>query len=220
MRQQIGQDVSARVYSEQRPQTEYQVSRQFRVRRLAHPAQVQLAPAGVRSGRTPARAARTPAGDAHPAGKTTAPILALLRRLNGERQPSPLRLLRPLCLQGRHAGHDLLASVIYSTRINLDWFNKYSQLVQALTQAQMNQIRAAGELSRYISRTSSEISDMMRQSYEQRQASQDRINKNWSQYMRGVDEYRDPVTGRPLELPSGYRMLGSAATANTSSPTV
>jgi len=95
--------------------------------------------------------------------------------------------------------------MIYSTRINLEWFNKYSQLVQALTQAQMNQIRAAGELSRYISRTSSEISDMTRQSYEQRQASQDRINKNWSQYMRGVDEYHDLVAGRPVELPSGYR---------------
>lgn len=96
-------------------------------------------------------------------------------------------------------------TMIHSTRINLDWFNKYSQLVQVLTQAQMNQIRAAGELSRYISRTSSEISDMMRQSYEQRQASQDRINKNWSQSMRGVDEYRDPVAGRPVELPSGYQ---------------
>lgn len=99
----------------------------------------------------------------------------------------------------------LFETVIHSTRINLEWFNKYSQLVQALAQAQMNQIRAAGELSRYISRTSSEISDMMRQSYEQRQASQDRINKNWSQYMRGLDEYHDPVAGRPVELPGGYK---------------
>ena len=98
----------------------------------------------------------------------------------------------------------LFQTMIHSTQINLQWFNKYAQLVQALTQAQMNRIRAAGELSRYISRTSSEISDMMRQSYEQRQASQDRINKNWSQYMRGVDEYHDPVAGRPVELPSGY----------------
>jgi len=99
----------------------------------------------------------------------------------------------------------LFETMIHSSRINLQWFSRYSQLVQALTQAQMNQIRAAGELSRYISRTSSEISDMMRQSYEQRQASQDRINKNWSQYMRGVDEYHDPVAGRPVELPSGYQ---------------
>lgn len=96
-------------------------------------------------------------------------------------------------------------TMIHSTRVNLEWFNKYAQLVQALTQAQMNRIRAAGELSRYISQTSSEISDMMRQSYEQRQASQDRINKNWSQYMHGVEEYHDPMAGRPVELPTGYR---------------
>lgn len=95
-------------------------------------------------------------------------------------------------------------TMIHSTRPNLQWFNKYVQLVQSLTQAQMNQIRAAGELSRYISRTSNEISAMMMKTYEDRQASQDRINKNWSQYMRGVDEYRDPVAGKPVELPSGY----------------
>jgi hypothetical protein len=99
----------------------------------------------------------------------------------------------------------LFETIIHSTRISLPWFNRYAQLVQVLTQAQMNQIRAAGELSRYLSRTSSEISDMMRQSYEQRQASQDRINKNWSLYMRGVDEYHDPVAGRAVELPSGYQ---------------
>jgi hypothetical protein len=98
----------------------------------------------------------------------------------------------------------LFETMIHSTRMNLAWFNRYAQLVQALTQAQMNQIRAAGELSRYLSRTSSEISDMMRQTYEQRQASQDRINKNWSQYMRGVEEFHDPVAGRSVELPSGY----------------
>lgn len=98
----------------------------------------------------------------------------------------------------------LFETMIHSTRINLQWFNRYTQLVQALNRAQMNRIRAAGELSRYISRTSSEISDMTRQSYEARQAAQDRINKNWSQYMRGVDAYRDPVAGRAVELPSGY----------------
>jgi hypothetical protein len=95
-------------------------------------------------------------------------------------------------------------TMIHSTRPNLQWFNKYAQLVQSLTQMQMQRIQAAGEISRIISRTSNEISDMMMKSYEERQASQDRINKNWSQYMRGVDEYRDPVAGRPVELPSGY----------------
>ncbi len=95
-------------------------------------------------------------------------------------------------------------TIVNSTRLNLQWYCKYAQLCQALTQKEMQRIRAAGELSKIISRTSSEISDMMRQSYENRQASQDRINKNWSQYMRGVDEYYDPSSRRAVELPSGY----------------
>jgi hypothetical protein len=86
----------------------------------------------------------------------------------------------------------------------LEWFNRYAQLVQALSRAQVQQIRAAGEISRIVSQTSREISDMMRESYEQRQASQDRINDRWSQYMRGVDKYYDPIAQRPVELPSGY----------------
>lgn len=99
----------------------------------------------------------------------------------------------------------IFQTMAHSIRPNLSWFNKYVQVVHALTQAQMNRIRAAGELSRYISQTSNEISDMMRRSYEERQASQDRINKRWSQHMRGVDEYYNPAEHRPVELPSGYQ---------------
>jgi hypothetical protein len=46
---------------------------------------------------------------------------------------------------------------------------------------------------------------MTRQSWERRQASEDRIHKQWTQYMRGVEEYHNPIERRPVELPSGYR---------------
>jgi hypothetical protein len=98
----------------------------------------------------------------------------------------------------------LFQTIIFSTRINLSWFNRYVQLVQALTRMQMQQIHNAGEISRIVSQTSSEISEMNRRSWEERQASEDRVNKNFSQYMRGVDEYCNPREQRPVELPSGY----------------
>jgi hypothetical protein len=60
------------------------------------------------------------------------------------------------------------------------------------------------KLSRHIIWTSSEISDMMMKTYPEEQESQNRIDKNWSQYMRGVDEYPDPIAGRSIESPSGY----------------
>ncbi|MEW6215835.1 MAG: hypothetical protein AB1478_11655 [Nitrospirota bacterium] len=50
-----------------------------------------------------------------------------------------------------------------------------------------------------------EISDMMMQSYYQRQAVNDRIADNFSQYIRGVDEYYNPIEQKPVELPSGYQ---------------
>lgn len=101
------------------------------------------------------------------------------------------------------AATKVFETMIHSTRLNLAWFNQYVQVCQALTQIQMRSIRAAGEISRIISQNHREISDMIRQSYETRQASQDRINKNWSQYMRGVDEYQE-AGGSRVELPSGY----------------
>ncbi len=98
----------------------------------------------------------------------------------------------------------LFQTILDSQRLNLQWFNKYNQVVQMLVQQQIRNIQRVGELSRYIAKTSNEISDMMRKSYEERQASQDRINQNFSQYIRGVETYRDPDRGESVELPSGY----------------
>jgi hypothetical protein len=103
----------------------------------------------------------------------------------------------------------LFQTMAASFRPNLQWFNKYMQLVDVLVKAQLQQIRQAGELSRYIAKTSEEISDIRRQAYEYRQASQDRISANFSQYIRGVDEYRSPGENRTVELPSGYKQAWS-----------
>ena len=44
---------------------------------------------------------------------------------------------------------------------------------------------------------------MYGESYRQRQESQDRT-QSWSEYIRGVDTYKNPFEGRPVQLPSGY----------------
>jgi hypothetical protein len=72
-------------------------------------------------------------------------------------------------------------------------------------QNQMQSIRNAGELSRYIAKTNDEISAMNRQAYANQQASSDRINARFSRYVRGVESYDHPFEGRSVELPSGYR---------------
>ena len=98
----------------------------------------------------------------------------------------------------------LFQTISYSFRINPQWFNKYSQLVEYLIQQQIQQIHNIGQISKIISQTNNEISDMMMDSYNKRQAVNDEISKNFSQYIRGVDEYYNPVEQKSVELPSGY----------------
>ncbi len=95
--------------------------------------------------------------------------------------------------------------IVTSVRVNLQWFNKYTQLWQALYQMQMQRIKTAGRISQIISQTHNEISDMMYQSWVRRQASEDRIHKQWTQSIRGVEEYYNPIERRLVDLPSGYR---------------
>jgi len=99
----------------------------------------------------------------------------------------------------------LYRTMVTSIRVNPEWLSRYAQVVDYLIQNQMRAIRSAGELSRIISRTHSEISDDMMRSWEGRQAVYDRLSESFSQNIRGVDEYYDPVNGRPVELPAGYR---------------
>lgn len=99
----------------------------------------------------------------------------------------------------------IMQAIVTSVRVNLQWFNKYTQVWQALYQMQMQRIKAAGRMSKIISQTHNEISDMMHQSWERRQAAEDRIHKQWTQSMRGVEEYYNPLERRPVELPGGYR---------------
>jgi hypothetical protein len=99
----------------------------------------------------------------------------------------------------------VMQTIVTSVQVNLQWFNKYTQLCQVLHQIQMQRIKTAGRISQIISQTHNEINDMIHQTWQNRQASEDRIHKQWTQTIRGVEEYYNPVERRPVELPSGYR---------------
>ncbi len=96
-------------------------------------------------------------------------------------------------------------TMIRSFRFDVKWFSAYNDVVQQLTQGELRQIQRAGELSRYISRNSNEISDIVRASYERQQATYDHVFEDFSQHIRGVDAYFDPGQQKPVELPAGYR---------------
>ncbi len=95
-------------------------------------------------------------------------------------------------------------TISYSFKLNPVWYSKYNQVIEYLAQQQIQQIKSIGQLSRILSQTSNEISDMMMESYNQRQQVNERISENFSQYIRGVDVYYNPLESKRVELPAGY----------------
>lgn len=99
----------------------------------------------------------------------------------------------------------VMQAMVSSLQIDQGWFNAFEQVRHLFLQRLANGSRAAGELSRYITQVNSEITDIIRTTYENRQRSQDRIHRNFSNYIRGVDDYQSPWQNHPVQLPSGYQ---------------
>jgi len=92
-----------------------------------------------------------------------------------------------------------------SFKVNPVWQTKCVTFIATLTRerVQMAQ-RDIARRMRQIGQTQSETGDMIYESYKKRQTAQDEIMKNYSQALRGVDSYSDPVDNSQVELPSGY----------------
>lgn len=90
-----------------------------------------------------------------------------------------------------------------SLRYDLGWYSGMMQVMQILHNKQMQSIRNAGEISRMISRNNDAMIDSIRQNYRSTQESYERVNNNFDQYIRGVEDYSDS-SGNTYELPSGY----------------
>jgi hypothetical protein len=85
------------------------------------------------------------------------------------------------------------------------------QISQYMIQNQIQQINNIGQLSRYISQTQNQVSDMITSSYYERQQVMDRLSDRFSQAIRGVDAYYDPNRDANVELPTGYNHAWSNA---------
>ena len=98
----------------------------------------------------------------------------------------------------------VMNTVINTQRLNPEWYGGY-MYVQKLFYDRMRQgIRGARALSDTITRNSEEIQQMFSDSYRKHCESQDRISRSFTEYIRGVETYRNPYEDRPVQLPSGY----------------
>jgi hypothetical protein len=115
---------------------------------------------------------------------------------------------RPLALRaakGQLDSHSaLLMSIAQSETINLNWYNRYSQLLQIMLNVQLQNIQSAGQLSQYISQTSNEIADSVMDAYWARSAIQDQIHSSFIQYIQDSSTYYDPNNDRNFVFPGYY----------------
>ena len=98
----------------------------------------------------------------------------------------------------------ILQTIAFSFRLDPRWFDRYARAVEMLMRNQVQHIRAIGEIGRMIAQTGSEIrADNMRR-WEQDQAVRERLNEDFSHYIRGVEAYYNPYDDKVVELPAGY----------------
>jgi hypothetical protein len=98
----------------------------------------------------------------------------------------------------------VMNTTVSTARLSPDWYGGY-MYVQKLFQNRMNQsIKNAAALSATITRNSEEIRRMSSESYRKASESQDRISQRFSEYIRGVETYKNPFEDRSVQMPSGY----------------
>jgi hypothetical protein len=93
---------------------------------------------------------------------------------------------------------------LYSRFANPVWSVSYTRLCAIVTREQLRQQRAIFARYQQIHKTLEECNDIIWQTYRNRSAAQDRMFDNYSQALRGVDTYVDPINNWNVDLPTGY----------------
>jgi hypothetical protein len=98
----------------------------------------------------------------------------------------------------------IFQTISNSVTLNIKWFNTYVQVVEYLIKMQIQQIQSIGQLGSIIAQTGSEIRQENLDLYYQREAMNDRVSTHFSEYVRGVDSYYNPLEEKNVEMPIGY----------------
>lgn len=99
------------------------------------------------------------------------------------------------------ANENLFKAMIGSIRLDPEWSARIAQL-----QANINAQNAKGAADRAKIRADANAytGKLITEGHESRQKSQERSAQQFSQYIREVESYRDPSSGKSVELPSFY----------------
>jgi hypothetical protein len=113
-------------------------------------------------------------------------------------------------------------TISYFARTDVNWLNKYNQVVDYLIQRQIQQIQSLGQLSSIVSQTNNDISDASFEAWQQDQNIKSKMGDDFSHSILDIQSYNNPIDGSKVELPSGYssvwtNSLGDYAFSNSPS---
>jgi hypothetical protein len=95
-------------------------------------------------------------------------------------------------------------TISYFARTDVNWLNKYNQVVNYLIQQQIQQIQSLGQISSIASQASNDISDANYEAWQQNQNIRDQMGKDFSNSQLNIETYNNPFDGTKVDLPSGY----------------
>jgi hypothetical protein len=95
----------------------------------------------------------------------------------------------------------LASAIIGSIRLNQAWQTAVQQVYVNIARTIQKGI---ADRAAIVRQAQNDIADMQMQTWQSRQASQDRMMVNWSQAMRGTATYVDASSGTPVELPAHF----------------
>jgi hypothetical protein len=105
------------------------------------------------------------------------------------------------CPAGKEAeARKLLSTVMASFRINPEWQAGVQRMVNNVAAVEQRETAKRAAIQRDAANYAA---DLQQRSWEERQASQDRVAEGWSQALRGVETWSDGHGGS-IELNAGY----------------
>jgi hypothetical protein len=91
--------------------------------------------------------------------------------------------------------------VLSTVKVDPQWQARVNQVLGNISAAET---KGAADRSKIIAQNGRDISNIINQTYENSSKSHDRAMEGWSQYMRGVETFRNPSTGEMVELDNKY----------------
>ncbi len=98
----------------------------------------------------------------------------------------------------------IFQTMVYSMKVNPMWFAKVDNVREMMVRNMIMGIKETGRIGDMVARAGGEMRENQMIDWERRQQANDRIVRNFTDNIRGVERFNDPFAEKEVELPSGY----------------